>query len=139
MNATTPEFADLLAAETCSNLANVTMAELRVAVLSDAGKAVAAMAGCQAQGDDFDATDLLALIRDADPDLRELAHNLCADLVAVMEPGLATLLALQARGADCQPAAMALRQEFIATYAALVALLTPERGAESRPPTCSGA
>jgi hypothetical protein len=42
-----------------------------------------------------------------------------------MEPGLAALLAVNARGADPRPAAEALWREFLAARAAVLALLPP--------------
>jgi hypothetical protein len=48
-----------------------------------------------------------------------------ADLAAVMEPGLAALLSINARGADTRPAARALLHEFNQARAAIIALLPP--------------
>lgn len=47
------------------------------------------------------------------------------DLAAVMEPGLAALLAIHGRGADPAVAAEALWEEFAAARGALLALLPP--------------
>lgn len=52
-----------------------------------------------------------------------------SDLAAVMEPGIKALLSVNARGADPQPAAKALWQEFECARDAVLALLPP---AESR-------
>jgi hypothetical protein len=65
------------------------------------------------------------LIRDCPPWQRELAENMVADLAAVMEPGIATLLAINARGADARPAARALWREFVTARAAIMGLLPP--------------
>ena len=48
------------------------------------------------------------------------------DIAAIMEPGLAALLAVHARGADAKPAALALWQEFMAARDALMILLPPQ-------------
>lgn len=66
-----------------------------------------------------------ALIRDAEPWRRTLAENGCADLAAMMEPGISALLAIHARGADCRPAASALWQEFTVARRAMLSLLPP--------------
>ena len=65
------------------------------------------------------------LMRDCVAWRRELADNAVADLAAVMEPGLAALLAINARGADPRAAARALWQEFVHARAAILSLLPP--------------
>jgi len=45
-----------------------------------------------------------------------------------MEPGLAALIAVNARDADPQPAALTLWREFVAARAAIVGLLPPGDG-----------
>ena len=52
-----------------------------------------------------------------------LAEQGLADLAAMMEPGLAALLSVQAHGGDARPPARALLQEFAAARAALLALV----------------
>jgi hypothetical protein len=66
-----------------------------------------------------------ALIRDADMWRRERAEFGISDLAAIMEPGLAALLAVNARGADPRPAALALLQEYNSACEALLSLLPP--------------
>ncbi len=95
---------------------------LRWAALQDAAKVVSMLAGVSDSADK-QACDLPALVRDAEPWRRELAANGCADMAAMMEPGIAALLAINAKGADCQPAAQALWQEFVAARTAVLALL----------------
>lgn len=91
--------------------------------LADAGDVVAQLAGCEPGHDVPQARDLQALLRNADPWRRERAECGIDDIAAVMEPGLAALLAVNARGADPRPAAAALWREFAAARAALLALL----------------
>ena len=47
------------------------------------------------------------------------------DLTAIMEVGLAVLLAVNARGTDCRAAAMALWEEYITARGVLLALSPP--------------
>jgi len=86
---------------------------------------VAKLAGVEPQPHAGDLSDFAALIREADPWRRERAEQGIGDLAAIMEPGLAALLAVSARGADCRPPALALLDEFNAARTAIVALLPP--------------
>lgn len=101
---------------------------MRWAALGDAGNVVAAMAGFAAEQPDMVTRNFPALIRDCPPWRRQLAENAVADLAAIMEPGMAALLAINARGADARPAARALWAEYRAARAAITALL-PRAGA----------
>lgn len=56
---------------------------------------------------------------------RQSAEQGIDDLAAIMEPGLAALLAVNARGVNPAVAAMALWQEFHAARATLLALAPP--------------
>ncbi len=98
---------------------------MRWAALSEAGKVVCILAGYEAERTDKSVKDFPALIRDAEPWRRELATLGCADLSAVMEPGITALLAINARGASCSHAARALWQEFCVARASIVTLLPP--------------
>ncbi len=51
-----------------------------------------------------------------------MAEEGVEDVAAIMEPGLAALLAVHARGADAAPAALALWQEFLTARNALLTL-----------------
>lgn len=95
---------------------------MRWAALDEAGKVVSMLAGVT-DAADKQIRNFPALIRDAEPWRRELAAHGCADMAAVMEPGISALLAINARGADCKPAAEALWQEFTTARAAVLALL----------------
>jgi hypothetical protein len=95
------------------------------AALAEAAQLVAALARIPpepvAEGN---GTFLLQLSR-AEAWRREHAERGVADLVAIMEPGIAALLAVNARGADPRPAARALWHEFTTARAAILALLPP--------------
>ena len=105
--------------------ASASATSMRWAALGDAANVVAALAGFEPERSSADVRNFPALIRDAEAWRRERAENGVADLAAIMEPGLAALLAVNARGADPRPAAMALWREFIAARAAILALLPP--------------
>lgn len=98
---------------------------IRWAALSEAGIVVSALAGIEQEKQDTQVRNFPALIRDCEDWRRELAERGVADLHAIMEPGLAALLAINARGTDCRPAALALWQEFLDARAAIVGLLPP--------------
>ena len=63
-----------------------------------------------------------ALLRGAPDQVRLRAEHGIDDLAAVMEPGLAALLAVKARGAEATAPARTLWREFTAARAALLAL-----------------
>ncbi len=96
---------------------------LRWAALSEAGIVVCALAGLEPERPDRQLRNLPALLRDTDNWRRELATSGIDDLAAMVEIGLAALLAINARGADCRAAARALWQEYTSARAALIALL----------------
>lgn len=68
------------------------------------------------------------LLRDLPAWQRELAGNHIEDMAAMMQPGLAALLATRARGQHANVPAHALLREFRAARDAVLALL-PEPGA----------
>jgi len=96
---------------------------MRWAALADAANVVATLAGLEPERTTAEVRNFPALVRDAETWRRDLAENGIADLAAVMEPGIAALLALHARGADSRPAAMALWREFVSARGAILALL----------------
>jgi len=108
---------------------------MRWAALGEAGQVVAMLAGLEPERPSKEIRDFPALIRNTEKWRRDLVENGCADLAAVMEPGITALLAVNARGANCRPAALALWREFAAARSALLALLPstgeqgPRRGA----------
>jgi hypothetical protein len=98
---------------------------LKWAALQDAANVVATLAGLEPERTTPAVRNFPALIREAAPWRRELADRGIEDMTAVMEPGIAALLGVNARGADPRPAALALWREFIAARGAILALLPP--------------
>lgn len=108
-----------------------TVAVLRWHALVEAGDLVAALAGEDAAPIGASDGDIEELIVRAQGWRRERAEVGLADLAAVMEPGLAALLAIRARGADPRPAAQALWREFAGARGAILGLVSPA-GAAAR-------
>jgi hypothetical protein len=98
---------------------------LRWAALQDAANVVASLAGLEPEHAAGRVRNFPALIRDAAPWRRELADRGIEDMAAMMEPGIAALLGINARGADPRPAAIALWREFTEARDAVLALLPP--------------
>src|SRR6187551_499935 len=109
--------------------AGASATSMRWAALADAANVVAVLAGLEPERTTAEVRNFPALIRDAEAWRRERAENGIADLVAIMEPGLAALIAVSDRGADPQPAALALWREFAAARVALLSLLPLDRAA----------
>jgi len=105
--------------------AGASATSMRWAALADAANVVATLAGLEPERATADVRNFPALIRDTEAWRRERAENGVTDLAAIMEPGIAALLAVNARGADPRPAAMALWREFVAARAAILSLLPP--------------
>ncbi|MFC3098404.1 hypothetical protein [Alteraurantiacibacter palmitatis] len=110
-----------------ANPASPNTTSLRWAALSDAGAVVAALAGAEPEAPDLRLRNFPLLIRECPAWQRQLALDAVEDLAAVMEQGIAALLAINARGADPRPAARALWAEFHAARTAMLALL-PQTG-----------
>ncbi len=91
----------------------------RWATLGEAGKVVAMLAGID---DDAAGTFDSDMFWRATPCRRELADKAGADLAAIMEPGIAALLAIHTGGRDCRPAALALWHEFDSARSALLTM-----------------
>jgi hypothetical protein len=100
------------------------------AALQEAGAVVCALAGEEPAKSSAELRNFPAMIRDAGPGRRALAENGIDDLVAMMEPGIAALLAVNARGIDATHAARALWREFVAARASLLALVPPDSAVE---------
>jgi hypothetical protein len=97
------------------------------AALQNAANVVASLAGIEPRPANGDVSDFPSAIRKASPWRRTLAEHSIHDLAAVIEPGLAALLGIDARGSDPRPAALALWREIEAARAAILALLaTPD-------------
>ena len=105
--------------------ASTSAASLKWAALQDAANVVAGLAGLEAERTTPEIRNFPALIRDAAAWRRELAERGIDDMAAVMEPGIAALLGVNARGADPRAAALALWREFTQARAAVLALLPP--------------
>ena len=123
MNVVPPSFTAASRAGFAQGAASAT--SMRWAAVADAANVVAMLAGLEPERTTPDVRNFPALVRDAEAWRREQAENGVADLAAVMEPGIAALLAVNARGADPRPAAMALWREFTAARAAILSLLPP--------------
>ncbi len=136
MNAVPPSFAPAHAAlpplpasgRADFGQASASAMSMKWSALHDAVGVVATLAGMAVEPMRPDVRNYPAIIRDAGGWRRALAEQGIADLSAVMEPGIAALLAVHARGANPAPAALALWQEFHAARTALLAL-APEQGA----------
>ena len=124
MNAVPPSFPPTPGATRFAQ-GSTSATSMRWAALADAASVVATLAGLEPERTSAEVRNFPALIRDVEAWRRERAENGVADLAAIMEPGLAALLAVNARGADPRPAAMALWREFIAARAAILSLLPP--------------
>ena len=98
---------------------------MKWAALHDAAEVVATLAGLEVERPSSTIRNFPAVIRDAGGWRKELAEKHIEDLAAIMEPGIAALLAVNARGADATPAALALWREFHSSRAALLALAPP--------------
>lgn len=92
--------------------------------LHDAGMVVCTIAGEEPENR-ADVRNFPVMIRSASPGMRALAENGIDDLIAMMEPGIAALLAVNARGIDASHAAGALWREFVAARDAVLALVPP--------------
>ncbi|HNN55264.1 hypothetical protein [Novosphingobium sp.] len=105
--------------------ASASAMSMKWSALHDAAGVVAMLAGLAAETMRPEVRNFPAVMRDAGGWRRELAEQGIEDLHAIMEPGLAALLAVNARGISPAPAALALWQEFHASRAALLALAPP--------------
>jgi hypothetical protein len=97
----------------------------RWAALTEAAELVAALAGLAPEPSADEAHEFSPRLSQAEPWRREQAERGVADLAAIMEPGIAALLSVSARGADPRPAAKALWREFAAARGAILSLLPP--------------
>lgn len=96
---------------------------LRWAALHDAANAVAMLAGLAAEKPDPSIGAFPGRVRDSGGRRFGPVEQGVADIAAIMQPGLAALLAVRARGQDAAVPALALWQEFHAARAAVMALL----------------
>jgi hypothetical protein len=92
--------------------ANAQSLSVQWTALQDAAAAVAALAGLAAERPSAQVRNFPALIKDVGGWRFELASDLIGDLTAMMRPGLAALLAVNARGQDATAAAVTLWREY---------------------------
>lgn len=112
--------------------ASASAMSMKWSALHDAVAVVGTLAGLAAEPMRAEVRNFPAIMRDAGGWRRDRAEQGIDDLSAVMEPGIAALLAIHARGANPAPAALALWQEFHAARAALLALTPPPEAATQR-------
>ena len=105
--------------------ASASAMSMKWSALHDAAGVVAMLAGIAAEPMRADVRNFPAVMRDAGGWRRSMAEQGIEDLTAIMEPGMAALLAVHARGVSPAAAALALWQEFHAARAALLALTPP--------------
>lgn len=125
MNAVPPSMTPGSAARAAFGQAATNTSSLKWAALQDAANVVAVLAGLEPERTTPEIRNFPALIREAAQWRRELAERGIEDLSATMEPGIAALLGINARGADSRSAALALWREFCTARAAILALLPP--------------
>ena len=113
--------------------ASASAMSMKWSALHDAANVVGMLAGLAADPARPEIRNFPAVMRDAGGWRRELAEQGIDDLSAVMEPGLAALLAVHARGTNTAVPALALWQEFHAARAALLALAPPPGASTARP------
>jgi hypothetical protein len=106
--------------------ASVSAMSMRWSALHDAAGAVALLAGQAVEVMTTAQRSFPVIMRDTGGWRRNLAEQGVDDLAAIMEPGLAALLAVRARGADCTPAAGALWREFVMARDHLMSLVPAE-------------
>ena len=105
--------------------ASASAMSMKWSALHDAVGVVGMLAGLAAEPMRPDIRNFPAVMRDVGGWRRDPTELGIDDLSAIMEPGLAALLAVHARGANPAVPALALWQEFHAARAALLALVPP--------------
>lgn len=112
--------------------ASASAMSMKWSALHDAAGVIAGLAGLAAEPMRPELRNFPAVMRDAGGWRRALAEQGIADLSAMIEPGLAALLAVNARGVSCATAALALWQEFVPARNALLSLAPEPSMAGSR-------
>ncbi|MBB4614398.1 hypothetical protein [Novosphingobium taihuense] len=105
---------------------------MKWSALHDAAAVVCTLAGLQPEPRKPEVRNFPAIMRDTGGWRCELAKQGVDDLAAIMEPGLAALLAVSARGQSPAAAATALWHEFLVARAGLLTLIPP-LGIKRRP------
>ena len=98
------------------------------AVVQDAGAAVASIAGIAPENPGPRVRTFFAQLQAVGGARLRLAENHVADMAAILQPGLAALLAVGTRGQDISAPALALWQEYHEAREAMLALV-PDDGA----------
>ncbi|MFC0589886.1 hypothetical protein ACFFF7_10710 [Novosphingobium aquiterrae] len=112
--------------------ASASAMSMKWSALHDAAGVVAMLAGLAPEPMRPEVRNFPAVMRDLGGWRRDLSEQGIDDLSAVMEPGLAALLAVHARGVNPAPAALALWQEFHAARAALLSLIPAQENPVQR-------
>ncbi len=99
---------------------------VRLAAIEDAAAAVAVMAGLGAEKPSAQLRGFVAHIQSDGAPRKALAEECVADMSAMMQPGLAALLAVSARGHDATAPALTLWREYHAARTAMLALVPDE-------------
>lgn len=105
--------------------ASASTMSMKWSALHDAVGVVGMLAGIANEPMRAEVRNFPAVMRDAGGWRRTRAEQGIDDLTAVMQPGIAALLAVNARGANPAVPALALWQEFHAARSALLALVPP--------------
>ncbi|MCC6927241.1 MAG: hypothetical protein IT549_15595 [Novosphingobium sp.] len=105
--------------------ASASAMSMKWSALHDAVSVVGMLAGMAAEAMRPEVRNFPAVMRDVGGWRRDAAERGIDDLSAIMEPGLAALMAVNARGANPAVPALALWQEFHAARSALLALVPP--------------
>jgi hypothetical protein len=121
MSAISPSFVSGEPAGSCGAVED--LSDAKWAALHAAANVVASLAGLEPEPIPSQVRDYPALIGAAEPWRRELAARGIDEMAAMMEPGLAALLGVNARGADPRAAALALWLDFEQARASLLTLL----------------
>lgn len=103
----------------------VSAMSMKWSALHDAASVVCTMAGLAPEARKPEIRNFPAIMRDTGGWRHELAEQGVSDLAAIMEPGIAALLAVHARGISPAAPALALWQEFHAARSSLLALIPP--------------
>ena len=96
---------------------------MKWSALHDAASVIATLAGVAPEPRKSEVRNFPAQIRDTRGWRKTLAEQSIDDLSAVLEPGIAALLAAHARGVTPSAAALTLWHEFVRTRAALLELV----------------
>ena len=112
--------------------ASASAMSMKWSALHDAATVVGTLAGVATEPMRPELRNFPAVMRDAGGWRREAAEQGIDDLSAIMEPGLAALLAVHSRGTNSAVPALALWQEFQVSRAALLVLTPPPESPTQR-------